>query len=86
MTEATVRLLRRAFVLWRALVGTVFLIILIRALGILDMTAVTTFTDRWAEVSYPMVPPPEVPWHDQLALVLSMRAAPHQFLLSCLRD
>lgn len=78
VAEATVRLWRRAFVLWRALVGTILLILLIRALGVLDMTAVTTFTDRWAGVSYPMVPAPDVPWHDQLALILSMRASPHQ--------
>jgi hypothetical protein len=76
--EATTRLLQRAFVLWRALVGTILLIILIRALGVLDLTALTTFTDRWAGVSYPMVPDPGVPWYDQLALMLSMRVSPHQ--------
>jgi hypothetical protein len=78
MGEATSRLLSRAFVLWRALVVTVAIIIAIRALGVLDMTALTTFADRWSNVSYPMVPAPEVPWQDQLALVLSMRVSPHQ--------
>jgi hypothetical protein len=76
--EVTSRLLRRAFILWRALVVTVILIILIRAWGVLDLTMLTTFTDRFAGLSYPMVPPPEVPWHDQLALILSLRVSPHQ--------
>ncbi|EYD76377.1 Acyltransferase family domain protein [Rubellimicrobium mesophilum DSM 19309] len=78
MARVTERLWRRSFVLWRALVVTVLLIIVVRSLGLIDMTAVTTFTDRFAGQVYPMIPAPEVPWYDQLALVLTMRVSPHQ--------
>jgi hypothetical protein len=74
----TERLWRRSFVLWRALVVVILLITLARALGLVDVTAVTTFTDRFAGQSYPMIPPPETPWHVQAALALSMRVSPHQ--------
>jgi hypothetical protein len=76
--RVTERLWRRSFVLWRALVVTVLLIIVVARVGLVDMTAVTTFTDRFAGQTYPMIPPPEVPWHDQVALVLTMRVSPHQ--------
>ncbi len=78
MATVTERLWRRSFVLWRALVATVILIVLIRALGLLDMTMLTTFTDRFSGQSWPMIPPPETPWHVQLALVATMRVSPHQ--------
>jgi len=74
----TRRLLRRAWLLYRALVVTVLLVVVIARLGVLDMTALTTFTDRWAGVSFPMIPPPEMPWLQQLWLVLLMRVSPHQ--------
>ena len=48
MGEAVVRLWRRAFVLWRALAVTVLVIIVVARLAVLDMTAVTTYTDRFA--------------------------------------
>jgi hypothetical protein len=76
--QVTERLWRRSFVLWRALVVAVLLIIIVARVGLVDMTAVTTFTDRFAGQTYPMIPAPEVPWHDQLALVLTMRVSPHQ--------
>ena len=78
MVSVTERLWRRAFVLWRALVVTVLLIMLVRGLGLLDMTMLTTFTDRFSGQSWSMVPPPEVPWQDDLALILTMRVSPHQ--------
>ena len=78
MPAVTERLWRRSFVLWRALVVTVLLILLIRSLGLLDLTMLTSFTDRFSGQSWPMVPPPETPWRDQLALVLTMRVSPHQ--------
>jgi hypothetical protein len=56
----------------------VILIVLVRALGLLDMTMLTTFTDRFSGQSWPMVPPPETPWHVELALVATMRVSPHQ--------
>lgn len=46
-----VRLLHRAFVLYRAQVVGILLIVIIAGLHIFDMTVVTTFTDRWAEVT-----------------------------------
>ncbi|TNC66583.1 OpgC domain-containing protein [Rubellimicrobium roseum] len=78
LEEAAVRLLRRSFVLWRALVVTVALIVLIARLGLIDMTAVTTFTDRWAAQTYSLIPSADLPWRRQVALVLTMRASPHQ--------
>lgn len=75
---ATVRLLRRAFVLYRAQVVAILLILVVARLGLLDMTAVTTFTDRGAGQTYPLVPPADLPWQDQLALVLTLRVSPHQ--------
>ncbi|TGN62044.1 hypothetical protein E4L95_08145 [Paracoccus liaowanqingii] len=78
MAGVTERVWRRSFVLWRALVVTVLLIILVRSLGIFDMSAVTTFTDRWAQQTHPMIPSPDAPWLDQIALVLTMRVSPHQ--------
>jgi hypothetical protein len=78
MASVTERAWRRSFVLWRALVVTVLLIIVVARLDVIDVTAVTSFTDRFAQVSYPLIPSPEAPWVDQLALVLSMRNSPHQ--------
>jgi hypothetical protein len=57
-------------------VVAVLLVVVIARLGFLDMTALTTFTDRWAGVSFPMIPPPEMPWLQQLWLVLLMRVSP----------
>jgi hypothetical protein len=78
MGSVTERLWRRSFVLWRALVVTVILVMMIRGLGLIDMTMLTAFTDRFSGQSWPMVPAPEVPWRDDLALILTMRVSPHQ--------
>jgi hypothetical protein len=78
MGRVTERLWRRSFVLWRAMIATILLIMAITRLGVIDMTAVTTFTDRFAGMTYPMIPSADQPWLDQFALVLTMKSSPHQ--------
>lgn len=78
MGTVTERLWRRTFVLWRALVVTTLLVILIARLGILEMTALTIFTDRFSGQVWPMTPLPDVRWDVQLALVATLRSSPHQ--------
>ena len=72
------RLLRRAFELYRAQVGLVLIVMAVGALGWFDMTAVTTFTDRFAGKTYPLMPEPGSPWHVQVGQVLLLQRTPHQ--------
>jgi hypothetical protein len=72
------RALRRAFVLYRAQVVVILLIMSIAALQVVDMTALTTFTDRWAEVTYPLIPHPQDPWLNQLGQIALLQRSPHQ--------
>ncbi|MES2844211.1 MAG: OpgC domain-containing protein [Pseudomonadota bacterium] len=78
LDQASVRLLRRVFVLYRAQVVAILLVIFISWLKIIDVTAVTTFTDRFADVSYRLIPSEEASWATQLGLVLLLRVSPHQ--------
>ena len=72
------RLLARAFELYRAYVALILLVALVAAAGLLDTRAVTTFTDWCAGQTYPLYPPPEAPWFQDVGAALLLRATPHQ--------
>lgn len=78
LRQVAIRSLRRAFVLYRAQVVVILLVTVIAALGIWDMTALTTFTDRWANTTYPLTPDPQAPWLTQFAQILLLQHSPHQ--------
>ena len=72
------RLFGRAFELYRAYVILILLVALATATGLIDTRAITTFTDWGTRQTYPLFPPPEAPWFQQLGTVLLLRATPHQ--------
>ena len=72
------RLLARAFELYRAYVVLIILVAIVAAAGLIDMRSVTTFTDWGAKQTYPLFPPPDTPWFQELGTVLLLRATPHQ--------
>lgn len=76
--QVAVRSLRRAFVLYRAQVAVILLVTGIAAMDILDMTALTTFTDRWANTTFLLTPDPQDPWLTQLGQALLLQRSPHQ--------
>ena len=76
--QVAIRSLRRAFVLYRAQVVVILLVTVIAALGILDMTALTTFTDRWADETFPLTPDPQDSWLTQIGQILLLQHSPHQ--------
>ncbi|MFD1912646.1 OpgC domain-containing protein [Halodurantibacterium flavum] len=78
LEQVTVRALRRAFVLYRAQLIVILLVMAIAAIGIADMTALTSFTDRWAGVTYTLTPDPGLPWMTQLGQAVLMQRSPHQ--------
>ncbi|NML16396.1 OpgC domain-containing protein [Azohydromonas caseinilytica] len=84
MEPVAQRLLRRAFELYRAQVGLVLVVMAVAALGWFDMTAVSTFTDRFAGKTYPLLPDPGSPWHVQLGQVLLLQRTPHQIQIQIL--
>ncbi|HEV2080121.1 MAG TPA: OpgC domain-containing protein [Allosphingosinicella sp.] len=69
---------RRAGTLYLAYVALIALVILLARFTALDVQAVTTFTDRWANVTYPLIPPEGTPLLEQIKLVLLLRVTPHQ--------
>ncbi len=69
---------RRAGTLYLAYVVLIALVILLARFSALDVQAVTTFTDRWANVTYPLIPAEGTPLHEQIKLVLLLRVTPHQ--------
>lgn len=69
---------RRAGTLYLAYVALIAIVILLARFTTLDVEAVTTFTDRWAQVTYPLIPPEGTPLLEQVKLVLLLRATPHQ--------
>lgn len=69
---------RRARTLYLAYIVIIALIIVFARLDLWDMTAVTTFTDRWAERTYPLIPAQGTPLLDQIKSVLLLQSTPHQ--------
>ncbi|SCY88794.1 OpgC domain-containing protein [Paracoccus tibetensis] len=76
--QVTMRAWRRAFILYRAQVVVILLVTAIAALGVLDFTALTTFTDRWAGTTYLLTPEPADPWMTQLGQAVLLQRSPHQ--------
>ncbi len=72
------RLCRRAFELYRAYVVLIALVGLVAAARVIRTTAITTFTDRWAETTYGLYPPDSAPLGHELMGVLLLRSTPHQ--------
>ncbi|HWH22651.1 MAG TPA: OpgC domain-containing protein, partial [Allosphingosinicella sp.] len=68
----------RARTLYFAYVALITMVIVIARLHILDVEAVTTFTDRWAKITYPLIPPEGTPLFEQVKSVLLLRSTPHQ--------
>ena len=72
------RLLTRALQIYAAYVAAAALVGMLAAADLVDTRAVTTFTDWGAGQIYPLYPPAEATWQEQVAAVLLMRATPHQ--------
>jgi peptidoglycan/LPS O-acetylase OafA/YrhL len=72
------RVLARAFVLYRAYIVIIALVALLALSRIIDVTALTTFTDRWAAITYPLYPPDGTSWTTRLFNILLLRNSPHQ--------
>lgn len=72
------RLWRRAAKLYVAYVTLIALVALVRAAHVADTTAVTSFTDRWAGITYPLYPAPGTPLLEQIKSILLLRSTPHQ--------
>jgi hypothetical protein len=75
---STERLWRRAGKLYLAYVALIAVVALVRAAGVIDTSAVTTFTDRWAAITYPLYPPEGTPLLEHIKSILLMRSTPHQ--------
>jgi hypothetical protein len=72
------RLLGRSWLLYRALIVVILVVILLARLAPLDMTALTSFTDRSTGEVFSLIPPEEMPWLQQIWLVLRLGVSPHQ--------
>lgn len=75
---AAIKLLGRAFILYRAQVAMILIVMLVARLHVFDMEAVTSFTDRFANISYRLIPREDGPWMYQLGSVILLRISPHQ--------
>jgi hypothetical protein len=72
------RLIGRALQLYRVQVAVGLVIAILAQIPQLDMSALTTFTDRGTGKIYPLFPLDQ-PWHVIAGAILSLRAMPHQF-------
>lgn len=75
---STWRLWRRAATLYLTYVVVTVLVIIIARFTALDMTAVTTFTDHAAHVTYRLVPPRDASFGEIVHNVALLRTTPHQ--------
>jgi hypothetical protein len=78
LPTSTERLVRRAGKLYVAYVVLIMLVAAVAATGLFDMTAVTSFIDRWAAITHPLFPPAGTPLADQAIRILLLRSTPHQ--------
>jgi hypothetical protein len=78
------RSVRRSFEIYRAYVVLIALVGLVAAAGLIDTTAVTTFTDRWAGITHELYPPAGTPLAERVQEVLLLQSTPHQVqILGC---
>jgi hypothetical protein len=78
------RSVRRSFEIYRAYVVVIALVALVAVAHLIDATAVTTFTDRWAGKTFLLYPPPGTPLWDRIFEVLLLQSTPHQLqILGC---
>ncbi|HEX8436917.1 OpgC domain-containing protein [Archangium sp.] len=75
---AVSRLVDRAAQLYRVNVALVLSIALLTLLPFLDTTEVRTFTDRFADITYPLFPSLHEGFYRVVGRVLLLRAGPHQ--------
>lgn len=78
LEAAAVKLFGRAFVLYRAQVVMILLVVVVARLHLFDMEAATSFTDRFAKVSYRLIPREDGAFMYQFGSVLLLRNSPHQ--------
>jgi peptidoglycan/LPS O-acetylase OafA/YrhL len=78
------RAVRRSFEIYRAYVVVIAIVAVVAALNVIDTTAVTTFTDRFAGQTYPLYPPAGTPVGSQILSILLLRSTPHEVqILGC---
>lgn len=78
LQEATHGLVDRALQLYRVNVFVIVSIALLRAFTIADVSEVISFTDRAANITYPLFTDPNAPIQFHVADILLLRSGPHQ--------
>jgi peptidoglycan/LPS O-acetylase OafA/YrhL len=71
------RAVRRSFEIYRAYVVVIAIVAIVAALNVIDTTAVTTFTDRFAGQTYSLYPPSGTPLSSQILSIVLLKSTPH---------
>jgi len=72
------KLLSRAFQLWRVSVFSICFVLLLTFLPKINLTSLVTFTDRGANTTYALFPPPGTSIDTWLVDIVLLRIGPHQ--------
>lgn len=77
-TVSSMKLLERAWQLYKVNVVIVFLIIVISAFALVDLEVIKTFKSWVSEKTYPLFPNLSMPWYQSVTNVLLLKHSPHQ--------